>query len=187
MGSLNINPFLMFGIDVVIVGLLLLFRPNNELLSDDSVRNVLKKNWFAQTLAITFAMILVSTIQIHLLFGSFLELNISEREITFAIDEKSELQQNNIVKILVTNHTGRPLTIIGANAGCSCGTVEGVPKKIDAYKEGYISFVTTDNVDKISMSRKKQKIIFFVDDLGTKRISVELPIFECLVHDKKLL
>jgi hypothetical protein len=187
LGSLNVNPFLMFGIDVVIVGLLLLFRPINELLPDDSVRNVLKKNWFAQTLAITFAMILVSTTQIHLFSGSFFELNISESEITFAIDEKSESQQKNIVKILVTNHTSRPFTIIGAKTDCNCGAVEGVPKRIDAYKEEYVSFVTSDKVDKLSKSKEGQTIMFFVDDLGTKRVSVALPIFEYLVRSEKSL
>ncbi|MDR2641319.1 MAG: hypothetical protein LBC74_00830, partial [Planctomycetaceae bacterium] len=102
------------------------------------------------------------------------------------IDELSE-SQRNVVKILVTNHTSRPLTVVGARTDCSCGAVEGVPKKIDAYKEEYVSFVTSDKVDKLPKSKEKQKIIFFVDDLGTKRISVVLPIFECLIRNEKSL
>ncbi|MDR2644140.1 MAG: hypothetical protein LBC74_15265, partial [Planctomycetaceae bacterium] len=121
-------------------------------------------------------------------FGSFLglEKSLSRDEITFAIDELSE-SQRNVVKILVTNHTSRPLTVVGARTDCSCGAVEDVPKKIDAYAEGYVSFVTFDKIDKLSKSKEKQKIMFFVDDLGTKRISVVLPIFESLIRNEKSL
>jgi hypothetical protein len=108
-------------------------------------------------------------------------------EITFAIDETSELQDKNIVEIFVTNHTSRPLTLVGAKTDCSCGAVEGVPLTINAHKKANISFVTSDDVDKLSKSKKKQKILFFVEDSGTKRISAELPIFEFLVRNEQSL
>jgi hypothetical protein len=186
-GSVNINPFLTFTLDIGILVLLILFRPQN--FASEPNENPKKSNWFLQTFSMTAVLIVVSVVQVYLFFGSFEGTNqfLSTNEITFAIDETSEPQNKNIVGIFVINHTSRPFTLIGAKTDCSCGAVEGIPLTINAHEKASVSFVISDKIDKLSRSKKEQKIVFFVEDSGTKRISAMLPIFKYLVRNEKSL
>jgi hypothetical protein len=186
-GAIQTPPFLTFVLDIGILVLLILFRPRKSVLEPNG--NSQKSNWFLQTFSMTAVLIIVSVVQVYLFFGSFEGTNqfLSINEMTFAIDETSDPQNKNIVGIFVTNHTSRPFTLIGAKTDCSCGAVEGVPLTINAHEKANISFVTSDKIDKLSRSKEEQKIMFFVEDSGTKRISAKLPIFKYLVRNEKSL
>jgi hypothetical protein len=194
LGALNVNPFLMFGIDVVIVGLLLLFRPSNQFYSIAPSNTDVKKNGFVQGLKIVFVVVLVSMVQ-FLLFFPLQNINqiLDTNEITFEVDETSELQKRDnkyTIGIFITNHTSRPISIVGAKTDCSCGAIYGIPKKIGPHEKVCISFVTSDKPveRKIELSKEKQMIMFFASDFdGIRRISVALPIFEYLVRSEKSL
>jgi hypothetical protein len=189
-GAVKVNPFITFLLDVGIVALLLFFRPQKLPALAAETNNVpLKTNWFFQTFSLTFVLIVVVLPPIYLFFGSFAGMNqfMNTYEITFAIDENLDSQKKNRVEIFVINHTSRPFTLVGAKTDCSCGTVEGFPLTVNAHEKANISFVTSDKVDKRFRSKEKQKILFFVEDSGTKQISAELPIFEFLVRNEQSL
>lgn len=81
-----------------------------------------------------------------------------------------------------TNRTNKPITIMSARTGCKCGQIIGVPIAIPARGTINIKFIASSDANYIDKSKNKQKILFFVNAGGTRTMTVELPLFEFLLH-----
>jgi hypothetical protein len=183
-GEIAVNPWIMVVFDVVVIGLLLIFRPYKKQLLDTVTITNSKFNWFFQTLLITVILIFTATIQVYIFFGSFVGLNnfTNINEITFEIDKTFRSQKDDTVKIIVTNNMSRPITLVGAKTDCNCGKIEKLPVFVQPGVKTSIFFVTVENADHVIKAKQKQKILFFIDADGTKKYSVELPLFDFLVR-----
>ena len=138
--------------------------------------------WFRYTVLAAVALTSITVVQVYLFFGSFAEVDrfLISQDVTFAIDNDFRSPNKDTVRITVINHSSHPVTIIGARTGCGCGSIEDIPIVVDSRRE--IFFKVAENIDRISKSKQRQRIVFFVETGGIKKIMVELPLFEFLVR-----
>ncbi|GHT39060.1 hypothetical protein FACS189427_13290 [Planctomycetales bacterium] len=166
-GNVEVNPWITAGVDLAVIGCLLVFCPRKRLSMtvDIPSTNHSESYWLVCTLLMTVVLILVITIQIYLFFGSFLGLGrfMTVQEVTFVIDKSFHSPEGNTVQIVVENKTPNPITLVGARTDCKCGKIENIPVSFLPFSQSQILFVASVGIDKIDKSKRKQKIIFFVD------------------------
>ena len=183
-GAVVINPWVTMVFDLAIVGCLLLFRPSSSMLAVNAPKNNLESHWFLHTSLMTIVLILVTTVQIYLFFGSFIGLGdfMTSQEISIEIDKSFETEKTDVVGVFVTNRTDGRIRLVGVRTDCGCGKIEGVPVSIPPRSQAHVLFVADERVDRIEKAKQKQRIVFYVDGEGTRRGFAELPLFEFLVR-----
>ena len=184
-GAMEVNPWITTVFDIVVIGCLLVFRPRKRALVVGTPKvNPWESHWLASTALTTFVLALMVTVQVYLFFGSFVGLDhfMTGSEIAFEIDRSFHSPDDNTVQIIVANKTAKQITLAGAQTDCKCGTIEGIPLSVSPRSQSHVLFAASEGVDRAEKSRQKQRIVFFVDGVGTKKAVVELPLFKFLAR-----
>ena len=185
-GAVTVNPWITTVFDVGVIGSLLAFRPASSIsvVNAPKIDLLLERYWLRSTFLATSILLLAVTIHVYLFFGSFVGLGnfMTPQEITFEIDKSFETQDKNIVRVIVKNKTDGITRLVGAKIDCGCGKIEGIPVSVPSRSQSQIFFVAGEGVDREEKAKYNQRVVFFVDGKGSRRVLVELSLFEYLVR-----
>lgn len=186
-GAAQVNPWITMGLDMTIVGLLTfvsLPHRKNILYSNTISGSNFISNWTLRTGGLSVAIFFLLYVQVLIFSRSSIgfENFASVSGISFVIDLGNIPSDNNVVFISVKNNTDSPIAIIGAELDCKCGRLVGLPCSVEPRNSSIISFVASTEVNYTKKAKQKQKILFFVDSQGIKKVLVELSLFDFLLH-----
>jgi hypothetical protein len=125
-GELRLNPWLVFGLDICVVGVLLLSHPTADV-SRLAMRRVARVGAIAAVLlAIALA---VPAAYFGSLAGAVAHLRGDEVTVTPSLVDLGSQSAGTVAgtEILVTNHTKRPLRVSGGTSDCQCVATDDLP------------------------------------------------------------
>lgn len=177
-GRLSLNPWYTFGIDLGIIVVLFLGRPDLSPLWERP-RESLASVFVPVSIGLG-GIVLISVLLLGLAFLTFGSVaaasaffrgeRISVQPRLLDVGEGTPGEQRTVI-VELTNWTGNPIQLIGGTADCKCTVLNDLPLTIPAKETRAVS------VD-ISFSGKtgifSSKAVFLVDDGGLRPVSVRL-------------
>jgi len=185
-GAVTVNPWITAVFNVGVIGCLSVSCPRKPMLTVDMPKtNPLESHWFSSTFLMTLIVIVATTTQVYLFFGSFVGLGsfMTPQEIAFEIDESFESPEKNVVRVIVKNKTEGIIRIVGVKTDCGCGKIDGIPVSVLARSHAHVFFVASEGaIDNPRKFGRTQRLVFFIDGEGARRAFAKLPLFEFLVR-----
>ncbi len=134
LGSVQTNPWWMFGVDLIILSLLIIARPIKSYYSRRTFTSMIRQLSVICGPALVLALFGTSSI---FLYGSIAAGICRLRGDSLMVDEFVNLgigEPNQILRqiVHVTNLTNQPIRLIGGASDCSCATAQGLPLTIPA-------------------------------------------------------
>ncbi len=177
-GRLAVSPWAAFGLDVLILGLLILGRPDPTPLRDNPRRSltsaILPAVWGLIGVA-GIAGLLIGLA--HLGFGSvpaavayFRGERVSVEPRLVDVGEGTAGESREVA-VIVSNWTDQPIRLIGGTADCSCTVLDDLPVTIPPKESRSISVQVHLSGAAGIFTRKAA---FLIDDAGVQRLSFGL-------------